>query len=109
MNERRSLLARGWKAVERELSPRADELVESSQFARAVGLVTGANSLARRQAAAGVGRVWHLLNLPTANDVARLRRQVGALDRELRTLSCSSSDRPGRTGETKKSVRGRSK
>ena len=87
MSERRSLLARGWSALERELSPRADELVESSQFARAVGLVTGANSLARRQAAAGVGRVWHLLNLPTANDVARLRRQVGALDRELRTLN----------------------
>jgi hypothetical protein len=87
MSDRRSLLARGWKAVERELSPRADELVETSQFARAVGLITGANALARRQAAAGVGRVWHLLNLPTASDVARLRRQVGALDHELRSLT----------------------
>ena len=87
MNGRRSLLARGWKAVERELSPRADELVETSQFARAVGLITGANSHARRQAAAGIGRVWHLLNLPTASDVARLRRQVGALDHELRSLT----------------------
>jgi len=87
MSDPRSLLARGWRAIERELSPRADELVESSQFARAVGLITGANALARRQAAAGVGRVWHLLNLPTASDVARLRRQVGALDRELRSLT----------------------
>jgi long-chain acyl-CoA synthetase len=87
MSDRRSLLARGWRVIERELSPRADDLVETSQFARAVGLVTGANALARRQAAAGVGRVWHLLNLPTAGDVARLRRQVGALDRELRTLT----------------------
>ena len=87
MNGRRSLLARGWKAIERELSPRADELVETSQFARAVGLLTGANALARRQAAAGVGRVWHLLNVPTASDVARLRRQIGALDHELRTLT----------------------
>ena len=97
MNERRSLLARGWKAVERELSPRADELVETSQFARAVGLITGANSHARRQAAAGIGRVWHLLNLPTASDVARLRRQVGALDHELRSLNAAARA-PGLAG-----------
>ncbi len=104
MSERRSLLARGWSALERELSPRADELVESSQFARAVGLVTGANSLARRQAAAGVGRVWHLLNLPTANDVARLRRQVGALDRELRTLNMRLERQARRDAEEEESV-----
>jgi hypothetical protein len=87
VSERRSLLGRAWSVVERELSPRADDLVGTSQFARAVGLVTEANALARRQAAAGVGRVWHLLNIPTAADVARLRRQVGALDRALRTLT----------------------
>jgi hypothetical protein len=83
---RPSLLSRSWSAVERELSPHVDELVETSQFARAVGLFTGANAFARRRGAAAVGRVWHLLNLPTGTDVARLRRQVGALDREIRGL-----------------------
>ena len=79
--------------------------MESSQFARAVGLVTGANSLARRQAAAGVGRVWHLLNLPTANDVARLRRQVGALDRELRTLNMQLERQARQDADEGESVR----
>ena len=30
---------------------------------------------------------WHLLNLPTGSGVTRLRRQLGALDREIRRLS----------------------
>jgi hypothetical protein len=86
-DRRRSLLARGWSVLERELGPRADELVATSEFRRAVGLVADVNALARRQAAAAAGRLWHLVNLPTGSDVARLRRQIGALDREVRRLT----------------------
>jgi hypothetical protein len=84
---RGSLLQRSWSAIERELSPRVDALVGTSDFGRAVGILTGVNAFARRRAAAAVGRIWHLLNLPTGTDVARLRREVGALDRELRRLA----------------------
>lgn len=95
-NRRGSLLQRSWGAIERELSPRADELLESSEFGRAVGLLTGLNAFARRRAAAATGRIWHLLNLPTGTDVARLRREVGALDRELRrlTMQLQARDEP---------------
>jgi hypothetical protein len=49
-------------------------------------------ALRARKAANGVGdaltrRLWHLLNLPAGSDVARARRQVAALDREVRNLS----------------------
>ena len=82
-----SPIGRSWSAIERELSPRAEKLVETSEFRRAVGILVGVNAFARRRAAAAAGGVWHLLNLPTGSDVARLRRQVGALDREIRRLS----------------------
>jgi hypothetical protein len=82
-----SAIGRSWSAIERELSPRAEEFVETSEFRRAVGILLGVNAFARRRAAAAAGGVWHLLNLPTGRDVARLRRQVGELDREIRRLS----------------------
>lgn len=82
-----SPIGRSWSAIEREVSPRAEEFVETSEFRRAVGILLGVNAFARRRAAAAAGGVWHLLNLPTGSDVARLRRQVGALDREIRRLS----------------------
>ena len=31
-------------------------------------------------------RVWHLANLPAGSDVAHLRRQIAALDHELRQV-----------------------
>lgn len=45
------------------------------------------HTLARRQAAAATARYWHLFNLPSATDVARLRVQLGALNREVRQLT----------------------
>ena len=82
-----SPIGRSWNAIEREFSPRAENVVESSEFRRAVGILLGVNAFARRRAAAAAGGVWHLLNLPTGSDVARLHRQIGALDREIRRLS----------------------
>ena len=82
-----SPIGRSWSAIERELSPRAEELLETSEFRRAIGILLGVNAFARRRAAAAAGGVWHLVNLPSGSDVARLRRQVGALDREIRRLS----------------------
>ena len=32
-------------------------------------------------------RVWHLVNLPAGTDVHRLRKQIGALDRDVRRLT----------------------
>ncbi len=90
-----SLLRRSWSAIERELSPRVGELIETPEFGLAVGILTRVNAFARRRPASAIGGIWHLLNLPTGTDVARLRRDVGALDRELRRLAMQLEAHPG--------------
>ena len=53
--------------------------------------VTAALFDVRRAVGDGVNgvaaRVWHLVNLPAGTDVHRLRKQIGALDRDVRRLS----------------------
>ena len=38
-------------------------------------------------------RVWHLVNLPAGTDIQRLRKQIGALDRDVRRLSLQLEQR----------------
>ena len=74
-------------AVERRVTPRAEELVRSEAFAVGVALTRRAVTLAQGSARGLTTRAWHLLNLPAGTDVSRLRAQVGALDREVRRLT----------------------
>ncbi|SDL55784.1 hypothetical protein SAMN05660642_00226 [Geodermatophilus siccatus] len=74
-------------AVERRVTPRAEEVVRSEAFAVGAALTRRAVTLARGSARDLTARAWHLLNLPAGTDVSRLRAQVGALDREVRRLT----------------------
>ena len=74
-------------AVERRVTPRAEEVVRSETFAVGAALTRRAVTLARGSARDLTARAWHLLNLPAGTDVSRLRAQVGALDREVRRLT----------------------
>jgi hypothetical protein len=74
-------------AVERRVTPRAEEVVRSEAFAVGAALTRRAATLARGSARDLTTRAWHLLNLPAGTDVSRLRAQVGALDREVRRLT----------------------
>ena len=74
-------------AVERRVTPRAEEVVRSEAFAVGAALTRRAVTLARGTARGATARAWHLLNLPAGTDVSRLRAQVGALDREVRRLT----------------------
>ena len=74
-------------AVERRVTPRAEEVVRSETFAVGAALTRRAVTLARGSARDLTARAWHLLNLPAGTDVSRLRAQVGALDREIRRLT----------------------
>jgi len=42
-------------------------------------------------------RVWHLVNLPAGTDVHRLRKQIGALDRDVRRLTFQLELRQAKT------------
>ncbi|MGY1769689.1 hypothetical protein [Blastococcus sp. SYSU D00813] len=86
-------------AAEQRVTPHADRLVRTPGFALGVTLLRRAQVLARDTARDVSARAWHLVNLPAGSDVARLRAQLGALDREVRRLTLQLENerrRPGR-------------
>ena len=81
------LWRQAFDAVERRVTPRAEEFVRTETFAVGAALTRRAVTVARGSARDLTARAWHLLNLPAGTDVSRLRAQVGALDREVRRLT----------------------
>jgi hypothetical protein len=81
------LWRQAFDAVERRVTPPAEELVRTPGFAVGAALVGRAQATARSAARGLTARAWHLLNLPAGSDVSRLRAQIGALDREVRRLT----------------------
>ena len=78
---------KSYDALERALAPTAEALVHSGEFTQVTASLFGI----RRAVSDGVNgvaaRVWHLVNLPAGTDVHRLRKQIGALDRDVRRLT----------------------
>ena len=77
---------RAFDRVEGPLGAALEDVARSARFAEALGLTTRARAGVRRELERQTRRLWHAANLPAGSDVAHLRRQVAALDRELRTL-----------------------
>jgi len=92
------LWRRLYDTAERAVAPRLETLVRTKHFARGTALATQAQATARAQVAALSARAWHLVNLPTGTDVARLRVQIGALDREVRRLALRLEQEQAQTG-----------
>ncbi len=76
-----------YNAVEQVASPIAVGITKSPEFARVAAAVTTVNKTLRAEADKVQARAWHALNLPAGTDLLSLKRQVGALDREVRLLS----------------------
>lgn len=81
------LWRQAFDAAERRVTPHAESLVRTPGFATGVTLLRRAQNLARGIARDVSARAWHLVNLPAGSDLARLRAQIGALDREVRRLT----------------------
>jgi hypothetical protein len=81
------LWRQAYDAVEKAVTPRAEDLVRTEGFALGVAIARRASMVARSSARGLSARAWHLLNLPAGSDVQQLRAQVGALDREIRRLT----------------------
>ena len=81
------LWRQAFDAVEKRVTPPAEQLVRTPGFSVGVAVVSKARAAARGAASGVSARAWHLLNLPAGSDVSRLRSQVGALDREVRRLT----------------------
>ncbi len=76
-----------YNRLEKRATPIANHLTHSTEFARVVALLGDLDKSVRGRGDKLAARVWHLLNLPAGTDVARVRTQLGALDREVRLLS----------------------
>jgi hypothetical protein len=91
------LWRQAFDAVERRVTPHADQLVRTPTFAVGAALVRRTRTVARNSALGVTARAWHLLNLPAGSDVSRLRVQIGALDREVRRLTLQLEMERGRS------------
>jgi hypothetical protein len=77
---------RTYDAIETTVTLWVETVVHTGQFASTTALVAGIRRRVGDQFNGVAARVLHLFNLPARTDIQRLRRQVGALDREIRHL-----------------------
>lgn len=80
------LWRRAFDGLEGPLGSALEDVTRSGTFAEALGLATRTRMGVRREMERRTRRLWHMANLPAGSDVAQLRRQVAALDRELRQV-----------------------
>ncbi|TNM39592.1 hypothetical protein FHP29_11985 [Nocardioides albidus] len=76
-----------YNAIEQTASPLLSSVIRTEEFARVAAAVTVVNKKVRTEVEQLQARCWHAVNLPAGTDVQRLRRQLGALDREVRLLT----------------------
>ena len=73
--------------LDRIVTPSADKLVRTSLFADAIAAVTRLEVQVRRRVERQTSWYWHTINLPTAGDLKRVRRQLAAMEARMRDLS----------------------
>jgi len=78
---------KAFDAAEGAVAPRVEALVKTGGFAEVVSLAARARREAQSAVESRSRWLWHLVNLPAATDVARLRRNLAALDHDVRRLS----------------------
>jgi hypothetical protein len=85
--DERPLWRRAFDAVDADLAPRLEQFVRTEQFADGMAFVNRLNKRARETAEELNRQALHFWNRPTASDVADLKRQLAAMDRQLRKLT----------------------
>jgi hypothetical protein len=80
------LWRRAFDAVEKQAAPPLEGAVRTGAFADAASLAIKLQSRVRRTVTNRTAQLLHLVNLPAASDITRLREQVALLDHELRQL-----------------------
>jgi hypothetical protein len=87
MADERAWWRRVFDSAEGAVAPPLEALVRTDEFARVTATLTWARATVRHGLADVSAAAWHLVNLPAGSDLAHLRSQVGALDREVRRLA----------------------
>ena len=77
----------GFDALEQQLSPRLEALVQSEQFAVAVGLMARVQRAVEGEMSRRTRQLLHRVNLPAGTDVSRILNEIGQLRVQVRELS----------------------
>jgi hypothetical protein len=85
--DERPLWRRLFDAVDSDVGPRLEELVRTEQFADAMALMNRLNRQAVKMATDINRRMLEFWNVPSRGELADLRKQVAAMDRQLHTMS----------------------
>jgi hypothetical protein len=87
MAERPPAWRQGFDSLERHVAPRIEAVVQSEQFAVAVGLAARVQRAVEGEMARTTRRVLHRLNLPAGTDVSRILNEIGQLRVQVRALT----------------------
>lgn len=77
----------GYDALERQVGPRLEQLVQSEQFAVAIGLLARVQRGIETESGRMTRRILHRLNLPAGSDVTRILNEIGQLRRQVHELT----------------------
>lgn len=93
----------GWRhaitSAENAVAPHLDDVLRSSEAARIGSLAVSVRRGIGTRVRSVVAHAWELVNGPTADDIHELRREVGALDREIRRLVLRLDEQSHRSPE----------
>src|SRR6184192_1843792 len=78
---------RMFNAWNEQVGPRLEQMVRTEGFADQAAFFATLNRRRTEMAEAFTRRWMHLWNMPTASDVAALKRQVEGLDRQLHKVN----------------------
>jgi hypothetical protein len=91
----KSFLRQLYDGAERRIAPPLEQFVRTEQYADITSAIGQVQSMVTGAVQGATARFWHLVNLPAGSDVQKLRRQVGALDREVRRLRLQLAQETG--------------
>ncbi len=80
------------------VTPPADAFVRTNLFADSIGAMTRMEVQMRRRVERQTTTLLHLLNLPTATDIKKVRAQLSALEARVRDLTEQLDDRSEHQG-----------
>jgi hypothetical protein len=73
--------------IDNRVTPPANKLVRTNAFADTVSVVTRLEGSVRRRVERQSSSLLHALNLPTAVDLRKMRRQLAAVEARLRDMA----------------------
>ena len=88
--------------LDRTVTPPADAFVRTNLFADSIAAMTRLEVQVRRRLERQTTAGLHLLNLPTAGDVKRVRAQLAVMEARLRDLTEQLNDQAQRERDASK-------